>query len=200
MTSTLRLNRFILPLILLASSLFIHGERASATDASGAKSIESYVGVVVGPRERLPRTFSSLLTVRIERFTTEQESEKIAAMLAKNQFEALRTWPKDGPIGTLQLGDRLPDPIAAAWSYDDEHGRHIVVVVPRTLSIREIFQGRRSVQYPYTVAQLDLEEDGHGSGELVAAARLRLGEDGGIEYNPLGVIPLRILGLRPLGD
>ena len=185
-----------LALLLLSPLSFVPA--AHATENGNTSYLEAYQGTVAGLTHRLPRLMSSSIKVRINRFSTEDETQTISSLLEKKTPEALQNWLGDRLLGTVQIGETLPQPIAAAWSFEDDAGRHLVIVVPRPISIREVFQNRRSVDYPYTVAQLDLEADGHGSGELNAAARLRVAIDGSIEFNPLGVIPLRILNLRPL--
>lgn len=190
----------ILRTVCLVLVAFFNVATISASAATGADKaeIESFRGYLATPAYRMPRLISSAVTLRIDCFSSDDETEQISALLGKGKPNAAQSLLGERRVGTLQIGDALPEPVAGAWSFSDELGRHIVVLAARPISMREIFGNRRSSDYPYTVAQIDVEEDGHGSGELSLAARLKVDETGHLEYNPLSVIPLRILGVRRL--
>lgn len=190
-------------LALLALSLttltFLHTSTQTAAAAEGDDTvIEAYRGYLAASSTRLPRSTSSALTVRIRQFSTAEETAEISALLTKGRTGAVQSWLGEKELGTLQIGDALPEPIGAAWSYSDEQGRHLVVLAPRAVSIHEIFGNHLRTIYPYTVAQIDFPENGQASGEFNFATRLRVDRGGQVHYDPLTVLPVRILGVRSL--
>jgi hypothetical protein len=181
----------------LSTSLRAEAAPGAAPEGD-AHVTEAYRGYLAAPSYRLPNSISSAITLRIEQFSTPEETAEITALLARGHTGAVQSWLGERALGTLQIGDALAEPIGAAWSYSDENGRHLVVVAPRAVSIREIFGPRLRAIYPYTVAQFDLLPNGSGSGEFSFATRLRVDRGGHLGYDPLAVLPVRILGVRPL--
>ena len=162
---------------------------------------EEYIGALVqtnlGPH--LGRFGDGWIHVRIKRYTDADETSHFAAILHKSGPQGLRSF-LGGPervVGTVQIGSRLAQPIAAAWKTRSGNGEHLVLVVPRDISIREVFGNRLTTDYPYTIVELDLQPDGRGTGDLLATARLTPGREGGLEYQDLRPLPIRILNVQP---
>lgn len=145
----------------------------------------------------LPRTSAERLTLRVERLTSDEEIESLAALQQDARQEALRQALVDREVGRVQVGQGLSYPIAAALAFDGRDGlRHLVLVIARPISFGEIFAASRSVDYPFSVVELDLDEAGAGSGELNVAARISLAADGRVVVDDLAVLPLRILDVE----
>jgi hypothetical protein len=144
----------------------------------------------------LPFTQSLPITVRLDRFTTDDEAAGFAATLRKDGANALDRALFGQRLGVLQIRQGIGLPIGFAREFDDDAGRHILLLVQRPISPREIFNAWRSVDYKYTVLEIDLAPDGRGSGEILPAAQLRMRKDGRIELVNLLQQPLRLLAVR----
>lgn len=191
------------PLLLSALAAALLLGAASYADArtkvTTPRAGESYVGSLVQTHlgSRFARFGDGFIHVRIDRFTSDAETQKLAALVAKKGQDELRNVLGGGEIGTVRIGSRLAQPIAAAWKTQEGTNQHLVLVVPRNISIREVFGNRLSADYPYTIVELDLAPDGHGEGDLLATARLKPGKKGGLEYQDLRPLPIRILNVQP---
>jgi len=97
--------------------------------------------------------------------------------------------------GYLRIGGRLGYPVAAVLSQDTATGRKLTVVLNRPLSAFEVQSYARSSMYPFSVLELDLDQNGEGHGTLIGAARMRMRGDT-LEVQSLGVQPLRLLAVR----
>lgn len=153
-------------------------------------------GMLVDNAGLLPRLSTAPVTLRIDRFTSDEEAASLATVLHKSGPRGLRRELFRGRVGSIQVNNSLGYPIAFAREFGDDHGRHLLLIIERTVSPREIFRAARSVDYPYTVVEIDLDRDGRGSGDLLPAARLRVHEDGQVELVNLIDMPLRLLALR----
>lgn len=172
----------------------------------------AYRGVIVQNDDRYPRTGGSWVEFRIDNFTTEREARAIVAMYGEQGHRQLRGVLGSRNIGTVRIGDRLAQPLAAAWRTRDEDGDHLMLVVPRDPNVRELFDDRArrgdrygsrrgyGAEYPYALIELDLREDGRGSGQMVSAASLQPGIDRGFEYQGLDPSPIRILHVERIDE
>ena len=164
--------------------------------AAAAPSALVLTGNLVDSAGLMPRSSSAPITVRIDGFTSDETVAGLAAIVQKEGSKGLSRALFRERVGTFQLNNSIGYPIAFARELRDETGRHLLLVVRRTLSPREIWTAARSVDYPFTVLDIDLDHRGQGSGDYLPAARLRVHEDGRVEMDNLTVLPLRLLALR----
>jgi hypothetical protein len=110
----------------------------------------------------------------VTRWSTPGEREILLAALFKEGSNELLEKLRDmrsvgriyapGSIGyDLRFAEEQPLP---------EGGRKIVLATDRPMSIRELFNQTRSVDYPFTWVQLNMRPDGTGEGELAVRARV----------------------------
>lgn len=189
-----------------AASLLLATAGTASTRISSSAPVRpsvaaSYFGSIVIDGQtpfRLPRNSSSFLRVRVDRFNTDAEAHDLAALLQKKGQDEVRSQLGDRELGTVQFGDGLPLPVAAAWRTQTEVGDHLVLIVPRNISIREVFANRRSSDYPYTVVEIDVAPDGRGQGAISGAARLKADQAGDLHYEDLVPLPTRVLNVQPM--
>lgn len=162
---------------------------AEGTDAMTGR----YRAILMDVGNLLPRTSAERLDIRVERLTPDDEIARLADLQQDFRQQALRDELFDREVGRVQVGQGLSYPIAAALAFEGPDGlRHLVLVIARTISFGEIFTASRSVDYPFSVIELDLDDAGDGSGELNVAARVSLNADGRILVDDLALRPLRI--------
>lgn len=111
----------------------------------------AYRGFLVSEDGRYPRQAGSWIEVRINNFTTEREARAIIDMYNQRDGRPLRHVLGNRDIGSLRIGDRMAQPLAAAWRIRDLSGEHLVLLVPRDPAVRELFpdryDGNRSERY-----------------------------------------------------
>ncbi len=176
-------------------------KRITGTSSLARGASASYFGSIVIDSQtpfRLPRNSSSFLRVKVERFNTDAEARDLAALLAKKGQDEVRSELGDRELGTVQFGDGLPLPVAAAWRTRNERGDHLTLIVPRHVSIREVFGNRRSSDYAYTVVEIDVAPDGRGEGAISGAARLKTDRAGNLHYEDLLPLPTRVINVQPM--
>lgn len=156
-----------------------------------------YRAILMDVGNVLPRTNAERLNIWVDRLTPEDEVERLAALPQGARQEALRDELFDREVGRVQLGQGLSYPIAAALAFEGrDELRHLVLIIARPISFGEFFAGSRSLDYPFSVIELDLDAAGEGSGELNVAARVSLNAAGRVLVEDLAVQPLRILDVE----
>jgi hypothetical protein len=167
---------------------------ASAGAATGDAALTGrYSGVLMDLGNVLPRTGAERLTVWLEDLTPREE----LAELADASQERLRNALAEREVGRVRFGQGTSHPIAVALAADGDEGlRHLVLVVARPLTLREIFGASLTADYPFSVIELDVDGRGEGSGELNVAARISFTDGGRVVIDELAIQPVRILGVE----
>lgn len=179
---------------------------ACATGTAGGPSAEQtaaeaaltgrYSGILMDVGNVLPRTGAERLTVWVDRLTSPEELQSFADAPASARQDALRDALAGLEVGRVRVGHGASYPVSAALAHQGDGGMwHLVLVIARPINIGEVFGGTRSLDYPFSVIELDLPDDGEGSGELNVAARVSFSAAGQVSVEDLAVQPVRILGV-----
>ena len=135
----------------------------------------------------------SPVTIRISRWTPDDENERLLGMLRKNGQETfLRSLVDVKPVGSIGAPASLRyDFFYARPQAVDGGGRRIVLISDRPMQVWERVESSPSRDYPFTVLELRLDREGKGSGTLAQMVQLRLvGNILGIENLATG--PMRL--------
>lgn len=125
--------------LLLSGALAAHAAAPYGRTWSPDGARVAYRGFLPSPEGRYPRSAGSWIEVRVDNFTTEREARSIVAMYNDRDDRPLRRVLGSRDIGTVRIGDRRTQPLAAAWRTHDLGGEHLVLLVPRDPSVRELF-------------------------------------------------------------
>lgn len=113
------------------------------------------------------------LDIRINRYNTDEDIMKFAELLKEGGPDALRRALEKEDVGQLSPTMRVGTPIAVARKLQSGNKTIVRVVTARNLPFLELRYSGRSVDYPFTIIQLDLDEKGKGTGTGIAAAKIR---------------------------
>lgn len=117
----------------------------------------------------------------VSRWSTEAERLRLLGALKKNSQDKLLSTLQDmKPVGTIRINNQglSYDLRYAHERPDPEGGRQIVLGTDRPISAWEAANQPRTVDYPFTFIQMHLDNDGHGTGTIVPAAKITGSEDG----------------------
>ena len=130
-----------------------------------------------GPGANRPTT--ATLTFRIERWSTDEERETLMAIVKEEQnvnranqqlLRALQRLPRVGWIretGTVSWDLRF-----AQQTSLPEGGRRIVLGTDRPIGFWEARNQPRTIDYPFTILQFQLDKNNQGEGKMLADTRL----------------------------
>jgi hypothetical protein len=112
--------------------------------------------------------------MRVERWSTEAERGLLTrTLLQKGAAELLDVLQDQKSVGSIRTPDSLGYDLRYAYQEPtDEGGRRVVLATDRPISFWEARNQPRTIDYPFTVIQMELDRDGHGKGTLSYAAKI----------------------------
>jgi len=118
-------------------------------------------------------TGQQVVEINVNRWSPASDRDTLIAALMKSPDELLKQLQKIRPVGTI----RTPDSIGYDLHYAQqtplpEGGRSIVIATDRPIGFWEATNRPRSIDYPFTVIQMNLDRNGMGSGTMSYATRI----------------------------
>ncbi len=181
----------------IAAAALLHGGLSAQTKK------ESFTGFAINMNSG-PSTATVDFT--IERWSTEDERQKLIAVFLEEKnvnraneklLDALQRLPK---VGYIRTPDRL------AWDLHYAHqtplengGRRIVLGTDRPIGFREARNQPRSMDYPFTIVEVQLDKDDKGVGKILAGTKLYMDKKtNSLVLENYGQQPIRFNEIRPL--
>ncbi|MFP5289026.1 MAG: hypothetical protein ACLGI9_25030 [Thermoanaerobaculia bacterium] len=164
--------------------------------SQAAFAAERITGTVVDPGAVSGRSSTVPFSIYIYDYSTDQEVERLAGVLAQKGSEALRQELWDLERGWIRIGNSLGYPVAVARSQPTEDGgRRVVLFADRPIQFFEVWNNLRSQDYPFSYFEIKLGKDGKGEGQMYGAAKVRMAA-GLVSVESFGSTPARLLGVR----
>jgi hypothetical protein len=113
------------------------------------------------------------IDIRINRYNTNEEIKQYADLLKNSGAAGLRQAFEKQNVGQFSPVGKFGTPLAVARKLVVEGKTIVRVLTVRSLSFAELRNGGRSVDYPYTMLELTLDDSGKGTGTAVGAAKIR---------------------------
>lgn len=111
--------------------------------------------------------------MRVERWSTEAERASLTAALQKGSDTLLDALREQRSVGTIRTPDSLGYDLRYAYQEPGEDGgRRIVIATDRPIGFWEARNQPRSIDYPFTVIQMEIDKNGEGKGTLSVATKV----------------------------
>ena len=141
-------------------------------------------------------TGQQVVEVSVNRWSPASDRDTLIAALMKSPDELLKQLQKMRPVGTI----RTPDSIGYDLHYAQqtpppEGGRSIVIATDRPIGFWEATNRPRSIDYPFTVIQMNLDRNGMGSGTMSYATRITT-KNNIIELEDFATQPIMLNNIR----
>jgi hypothetical protein len=181
--------------VVVSAPMWLGGSTMDTVQAQGQK--EAFTAFAVNMSGRGPST--ATVDITIERWTTDAERAKLLATLQadgpKALLSALQNMPRAGNI-------RTPDRIGYDLRYarqnpGEDGGRQIVVVTDRPIGFWEARNQPRTIDYPFTLAELRLNKENRGEGKLSIATKITIRNDNLVLEN-YDIQPVQLNEIRKL--
>ena len=172
-------------LALAATPVLAQGERFSAT-ANNMSGVGRQG--VIGP-----------VDITLERYSTEDERNRFLAVLTERGPDALlQAFQKAPSIGRLGAPGHIGYEIRyAAELPGEDGGRRIVIATDRRMSFLEAANRPRTVDYPFTVVQMNLDKAGKGEGRASIYAKIEVDkEHNAIVLEDFGIQPVTLMNVK----
>lgn len=151
------------------------GGAAFARQVASNTERESYTALAVNI-SNIGRTGATPVDIVVERYTTDAESARLLALFKEKGPDALLDALRDTPrVGYI----RTPDSLAYDLHYArqaplEDGGKRIVLATDRPIGFWEAANRPRSMDYPFTLIELRVNDEGEGEGKLSIATKVTL--------------------------
>lgn len=117
--------------------------------------------------------------IQITRWSTEAERTSLVnTLLSKGPTALLDALRETRPVGIIKTPDSLGyDLHYAQQTTGEDGGRRIVIATDRPIGFWEAWNRPRTMDYPFTVIQMQIDRDGKGKGTMSYATRVLAHDD-----------------------
>ena len=180
-----------------AGALILSSSAPSAQ--SNIAKPEKYTAFAVDISNTAPRANASVVDLEIKRWSTDEERDRLLEVFrARGQdglLEALQKLPVVGGIRTP--GSLNYDIHFARQRSEPDGGRMIFLMTDRYIGAREAMNRPRTIDYPFTLIQLDLDKSNRGVGKASVATQITQDPDGTIVLENFSSQPVMLNEVRP---
>ena len=146
-----------------------------------------------------PRNNTTPLDITINRWSTDAERDKLKETLAKGQDALLSALQKLPVVGFINTPGSLRWDLHFAREKPLAEGGHsIILATDRYVTAWEAFHQPRTIDYPFTVIQLQLDKNNHGVGKASIATKVTQDDDGTIELENFSSEPVMLNDVHPV--
>jgi hypothetical protein len=154
---------------------------------------EKYTAFAVDMSNTAPRANTATVDITINRWTTDAERDRLRATLAKGQDALLAALEKLPVVGYINTPGSLRYDLHFARQRPlPEGGRTIILATPRYMSTWEAMNRPRTIDYPFTLIQLQVDRNGSGVGKASVATKITQTDDGTIELENFSSEPVML--------
>lgn len=158
---------------------------------------ESYSGVAMGTGGSVGgKTIH--FDFRITQYATDEEVQNFAQLLKDKGADALRSVLEKEDKGRVAVVGSTGNQIAVARKRQHGTDTIITIVTARSMPFLELYRGARSTDYPFGFLQVKLDAKGQGTGQIMAAAKIRFDKKKGkYEIESYGNQYIKAVNVRP---
>ena len=173
-----------------------------AASTAGAQNRETFTGTVLYYGSGLnTRTTTRLFKLNITSQTADSQAQNFLGVLQESGQDNLLKAIENQDLGRFSVGANVGVPINVVRENVVDGKRRVFVVFRRLTDFAEQRGGYRSLDYPFGVIELYIDErTGKGEGTYIAAAQIRWKRDKNegyqIEIENFATYPAKLLGVR----
>ena len=158
---------------------------------------EAYSGVAIGTGGSVGSK-SIQFDFRITQYTTDQEVQNFAQLVKEKGTDALRRALEKEDKGRIAAVGSTGNQIAVARKRQEGSNTIITIVTARTMPFMELYNNGRTTDYPFGYLQVKLDANGQGTGQIMAAARIRFDKKAGqYQIESFGNQYIKATNVRP---
>ena len=182
-------------IVVVAACLFVCMSLVGV--AQDKTSPEAYSGVAIGTGGSVGgKTIQ--FDFRISQFTTDEEVQNFAQLVKDKGTDALRRALEKEDKGRINAVGSTGNQIAVARKRQHGTDTIITIVTSRTMPFVELYNNGRTTDYPFGFLQVTLNAKGEGTGQIMAAAKIRFDKKKGhYEIESFGNQYIKATNVRP---
>ncbi|MGB9431056.1 MAG: hypothetical protein WBQ89_02335 [Candidatus Acidiferrum sp.] len=168
-----------------------------AVFAQDKAPIEAYSGVAMGTGGTVGGK-TMQFDFRITQYTTDEEVQNFAQLVKDKGTDALRRALEKEDKGRINVVGSTGNQIAVARKRQQGSDTIITIVTARTMPFMELYNNGRSTDYPFGFLQVTLNAKGEGTGQIMAAAKIRFDKKKGqYQIESFGNQYIKATNIRP---
>jgi len=171
-----------------------------------AQAKETYTGTILSYGTGMnTRTVTRTFTLTIDAVTSDQMAQEYLGILQTGGQDAALRAIKKQELGRFSVGSNIGIPINVVRETVTNGQRRIFIVFERWTYFAEYRGGYRSLDYPFGVIELNIDEaTGKGEGTYIAAAQIRWRKNNEtnqfyVEIENFATYPARLMGVQRRG-
>jgi hypothetical protein len=158
---------------------------------------DSYSGVAIGTGGTVGGKTVGF-NFNVSAYTTDDELQSFATLLKDKGQDALLSVLQKQDKGRFLPTGSVGTQIAIARKRQHGSETIITIVTARPMSFAELYRSGRSVSYPFGYLQVKINDKGIGTGQIMAAAKLRFDKKSGqYEIESFGNQYIKATNVRP---
>jgi hypothetical protein len=159
--------------------------------------LERFRAFAVDISNTAPRAAASTVDIAINRWSTDEQRDQLLSVFKEKGQDGLLSALRDqAPVGFIRTPDSLSYDLRFARQHQEaEGGRMIFLMTDRPIRMWEAMNSPRTIDYPFTLIQLQVDKDGNGVGKASIATRIRQADDT-IELENFSSLPVRLNEVR----
>ena len=172
---------------------------AAPSAQSNIAKPEKFTAFAVDISNTAPRANASVVDIEIKRWSTDAEKDQLLQVFREKGQDALLSALQKMPVvgGIRTPGSLNYDIHFARQRPRAEGGREIFLMTDRYVSAWEAMNRPRTIDYPFTLIQLQLDQNGRGVGKASIATQITQDPDGTIVLENFSSQPVMLNDVRP---
>src|SRR4051812_43075071 len=160
---------------------------------------EKFTAFAVDISNTAPRASSSPVDITINRWSTDEERDRLLSLFREKGQDALLSALQKLPVvgGIRTPGSLNYDIHFARQRPEAEGGRMIFLMTDRYVTAWEAMNRPRTIDYPFTLIQLQLDKNSRGVGKASIATKVTEEPDGTIDLENFSNQPVMLNDVRP---
>ena len=186
-------------IVLVSASALALSVAVPAAQSNMARP-EKFTAFAVDISNVAPRATATAVDIQINRWSTDAERDQLLKVFREKGQEALLSALQKLPVvgGIRTPGTLNYDIHFAMQKPEAEGGRMVFLMTDRYIGAWEAMNRPRTIDYPFTLIQLQLDKDGRGVGKASIATKITQEVDGTIELENFANQPVMLNEVRPV--
>ena len=182
------------PLTLLALTLALPFFAAEPKATEPKERFNCNLALMNGP----VRVGTTFFTVLIDDYTSDAEAQELRDLLKAKGAAAVQALIRDKELGAMFTTGSLATPLCFIRQFPLENGkgRRIVGIASRRTRFGEHWYGAQSLDYPWSMVEFTVDENGKGSGLLYELAMFGYDEKGKLVITSGTVAPSKLFNIK----
>ena len=159
---------------------------------------EKFTAFAVDISNTAPRANASVVDLEIKRWSTDDERDQLLKVFREKGQDALLSALQRLPVvgGVRAPGSLNYDIHFARQRPEADGGRMVFLMTDRYISAWEAMNRPRTIDYPFTLIQLQLDKNGKGVGKASVATQITQDPDGTIVLENFSSQPVMLNDIR----